>query len=234
MDYPKHEMVFSKIRMLKYHRSVAYDDNRAINLYKNNILLCQSVYPLISVLEVSLRNAIDITLKNHFKSNNWIVEQKKGFMVHPDLTYRDRKLGKNMPDVTFVDKVFRVEHQLKFQKSPTHHNRIVAELSFGFWTKFFDSAPISVLKGAQLSAFKNKPRIPAKEIHNILNDIRVLRNRIAHHEPICFDVTGKFCLKSFNKKYLQIKEVIRWIDSDLRAWTDSIDNVHYHLKAIIP
>jgi len=233
MDYPKHEALFSQIRMLKYYRCVNADTNKAVNIYRSNILLSQSIYPLISILEVGLRNAIDRVLRNHFKSNNWILEQKKGFMIDPALTYKDRATGKYISDTTFTDKIYRVEGKFKFEKTPTLHNRIVAELSLGFWTKFFDTAPIKVLKGVQLNAFNNSPGIPAKDIYSTLNDIRALRNRISHHEPVCFDRNGNFCIKSFHKKYLQTKEAIRWIDSDLANWSEGLDNVNHHLKAII-
>lgn len=68
------------------------------------------------------------------------------------------------------------------------HDRLVAELSFGFWTYMF--APIQFRVGGQglHRIYTNRPRGTSQsKIFNELDEVRNLRNRIAHHEPLCFD-----------------------------------------------
>lgn len=196
---------------------------RATALYRHNICMSQALYPLISILEVSLRNAIDVRMRIHFNSSNWILAQKKDFFIDPNLTYFDKRDQKTKPDTFFSDKIFAVETRMKMANAMVIHNKVIADLSLHFWTKFFDEKPVKVLKGVQMSVFKNNPGLKAKEIHALLNEIRHIRNRISHSEPICFNKHGQLCLKYALQKYRQVIEVIRWIDSDLLQWTSGFD-----------
>ena len=47
------------------------DFGKAYRLYKANIELSEAFYPILSVLEISLRNAVHETLKNHFQDEYW-------------------------------------------------------------------------------------------------------------------------------------------------------------------
>jgi hypothetical protein len=47
------------------------DFDKSYRLYKLNIELSEAFYPILSVLEVSLRNSVDETLKLHFKDPYW-------------------------------------------------------------------------------------------------------------------------------------------------------------------
>ena len=47
------------------------DFDKAYRLYKVNIELSEAFYPILSVLEVSLRNAVNETLKLHFNDPYW-------------------------------------------------------------------------------------------------------------------------------------------------------------------
>ncbi|HKK10317.1 MAG TPA: hypothetical protein VJ939_05740 [Bacteroidales bacterium] len=53
------EKVFSYDRLAPYLRKHNNDFNKAIAHYKANIEISESFYPLLSVLEVGLRNQMD-------------------------------------------------------------------------------------------------------------------------------------------------------------------------------
>jgi hypothetical protein len=89
MDLPKHELLFSRIRLSRYLTACGGDPNKAVSLYKYNIQASQALYPLISVLEIALRNGIDRELVKHFKDNDWLIKQRNQFANHPDMTYKD-------------------------------------------------------------------------------------------------------------------------------------------------
>lgn len=59
MDIKKHESFFSKERLVRYISACNGNIAKALKLYKYNIQACQTLYPVISVLEVFLRNSID-------------------------------------------------------------------------------------------------------------------------------------------------------------------------------
>jgi len=67
MDYSKHEYFFSGIRLARYKSACGGDKDKAVKLYKANLQLSQALYPLISILEVALRNGIDRQLSVYFE-----------------------------------------------------------------------------------------------------------------------------------------------------------------------
>ena len=65
---------------------------------------------------------------------------------------------------------------------------MVASFSFGFWTYLFTRRNYRIGGKTLLQIFPNKRRgLRQIDIYNDLTAIREFRNRIAHHEPICFD-----------------------------------------------
>jgi len=82
-----------------------------------------------------------------------------------------------------------------------------------------------LLKGSPIKIFSGLPTgIGRKDIHNMLEDIRIFRNRINHNEPICFNGnTLDFitCESIHNSIY----QLFKWIDPELIDWISDIDNV---------
>ena len=67
-------------------------------------------------------------------------------------------------------------------------DKMVATFSFGFWTYLFSRRNYRIGGKTLLQIFPyRKKGVKAIEIYNELNSIREFRNRVAHHEPICFD-----------------------------------------------
>ena len=222
MNFPKHELLFSKARMNRYLSACERDPDKSLLLYKCNIQASQALYPLISILEVALRNGIDRELSKHFGNNDWLIANRGVFANHPDLVYKDSK-GNILPDYFFMDRLKKAEDKLIVRKISITHGKLLSELTFGFWVKFFDRSPIKILKGIPLQAFLNKPHIKLGAVHSHLNSIVILRNRISHNEPICFNVNGKLCLKTISEYERKIMEALEWIDTDLKNWGEKIN-----------
>lgn len=66
MEKEMFEKYFSKQRLQRYLVGCDYDYERAIRLYKENILVSQSLHPLIGIVEVVMRNRIHEVIKEHF------------------------------------------------------------------------------------------------------------------------------------------------------------------------
>lgn len=199
-----------------------YDPAKAIKLYKYNIQACQALYPLISVLEVALRNALDRQLTAFFKAPRWLLNRRNDFANHPGMTRKDVN-GNVVYDHFFADKLQKAGNKVKYRGVPVTHGKLLAELTFGFWVKFFDSGAIKVLKGVPLQAFRNKPSIKLALVHSHLNFIVTLRNPIAHNEPVCFDKAGNLCLPMLVNYESDITAALGWIDSDLQAWAEKMN-----------
>lgn len=63
------------------------------------------------------------------------------------------------------------------------HGKVVAELSFGFWWSLLaDEYNRTLWEPCLRHAFDG--RVRRRRLHRELDELRRLRNRIAHHEPI--------------------------------------------------
>lgn len=64
-------------------------------------------------------------------------------------------------------------------------------------------------------------------LFNELDNINKLRNRIAHHEPICFQrSTDVVDLTYVTQQYNRIKTLFSWMDIDFKALVYGLDQVN--------
>ena len=108
---------------------------------------------------------------------------------------------------------------------PLEAPRIVAELTFGFWTSLLNSYYEQKLwPWMLLTAFPCMPR-HIRTRHTLsrrLNEIRELRNRVFHHERISNDV-------NLPQRHAAIVEAVGWIStecSQLLQCADRFQEVH--------
>ena len=94
-----------------YLARTSNDFDKAYQLYKSNIELSEAFYPILSVLEVSLRNAVNETLKLYFNDAYWF---------------------KNSLPVEFLPFVSEATQKLTAQRKNITADPIIAELNFGF------------------------------------------------------------------------------------------------------
>jgi len=65
-----------------------------------------------------------------------------------------------------------------------------------------------------------------------LTSIKKIRNRIAHHEPICFEMPLFISTAYATMKYQQIIEVFQWMGIDANAFLYGIDDFQQEKKYI--
>jgi len=180
-------------RLSTYEKLSSGDREKAIGLYLWNIALSEALYGPIQTLEVVVRNSLHNCLATTF-GTNW----------YESITYC---LAGHLKE-----KITDAKRSLSNQNKPPSPSRIIAELSFGFWIGILTRRYETVLWRPYLSkAFHNAPtsftRIHA---HDALDQIRKLRNRIAHHEPIL--------AKSLDKQHELILNIIAWISPGASVW----------------
>jgi hypothetical protein len=197
-------------------------------MYKQNLLVAQSIHPVIGVFEVVLRNSIYNAISNYFQDENWIVNQKEGFMSDKALVFRNNPSKISKRNDFLKREVLKAEQKLKlkYSNAPSmsiNAGNIIAEQSFGFWTNFFEPHHYKILKGKPIQIFRDLPQgMGRKEILNKLNAIRQFRNRINHNEPICF-VDNKFSYLEIQTIHQSIYELLKYIDERLIDFVESID-----------
>ena len=176
MKYSEYERAFSPARLTKYLKACGGDTASALTLYRHNIKLCQKCYGVLNIFEIVLRNAIDEHFIGYFSDQDWIRHQlAPGGMLehHP----QRQSVLKTIADLDAAGKYT--------------NNRVVSSVTFGFWTYLFNRVPFRLGGQSILQLFPGRTKgLGQRAIYNELQDIKAFRNRIAHHEAICFDSTG--------------------------------------------
>lgn len=176
MTYQEYEKAFSQARLNKYLIACKGNSIAALTLYRHNIKLCQKFYGVLNVFEVILRNAINEHYKAYFSDPDWIRNQLvPGGMLE------------NHPQRQTVQVIINnLDNVGKYT-----NDRVVSSVSFGFWTHLFSRYPFVLGGQTLLKIFPARAKgLGQRTVYNELRAIKGFRNRIAHHEPICFDAVG--------------------------------------------
>lgn len=181
----------------------------AVENYLWNVALCSALYPVLHVLEVGLRNSLDRAISakypvtDYVRVNSWL-DRYPAVIADEDKPM----VGKAMA-------------RLEDRGEALEHGKLVAELSFGFWTALFD---VRYERGQILWPKLLRPVFPhmprgirkRKEVSPRLNRLRHLRNRVFHYEPI-------WHWRDLMDQHDEAVKVISWIDPALRSTLDRIN-----------
>jgi hypothetical protein len=155
------------------YRAVAGDDlEQAIRRYERNTEVSAAFWAVLSDLEILVRNAMHEKLSAWsiamYGQADWYVDQGKVFTAQTasDIDTARRHAAANG----------RAESA----------GRIVAELPLGFWRYLLSSRyERSLWLPCLRDAFPGiRGRGMRRDVHDAMRDLHLLRNRIAHHEPI--------------------------------------------------
>jgi len=172
------------------YRRLAGSDKPAWDLYAANVALSSAFYAPLQTLEVTLRNSVDREMSH--RHPGWLTGTA---VLHgPEL----RQLS---------DACERLTRQGKAHD----HGRLVAELSFGFWTSLFANSYDTDLWRTALHRTLY-PRQQRAALHDMLDRLRTLRNRIAHHEPII--------QRRLLEDHQRILDLLSWLDPAVAGWVD--------------
>lgn len=179
----------------------AAPDLQLFGRYAWNIALCESLYPSVQMLEVALRNTIHQAATQHFKRTDWF--DTPGVLQQ----FHER------------DAVTKAKAALTLHNKPLDAHRIVAELTFGFWTSLLDRRYEQILWPPLLKdAFPYMPRKhrTRANLSKRFHTMRQLRNRIFHHEPIAH-------WRDLARQHGEIVEAIAWIAPAAKDLVQAID-----------
>jgi len=183
--------------------SFKVDDNDTVDTliqrYKTNLRISQALYPELSTLEVTLRNAIDTMLKTCI-SETWLEDEIKQKRILTD--HEHAKLITAYNDI-----------KKEYKGSDFSIGKVIANLNFGFWTNMCSKWYCSNIwnkgccfKGVFVNYPSNVNQIGV--IATKLRSIRYLRNRIFHYEPIFKQPQNTL------RMYNEIMEIISYLPSD--------------------
>ena len=206
--------------MERYLTACSKDTRKAMTLYRYNLQISQEMFTIVSCFEVALRNAIDQKL-----TENLGAEWLKGSITGNGV-FTQPILRKTHDIIAFAF------HKLQQTKSYSHH-KLLAEMEFGIWKYMFSPIQYRVTGQNLLSIFPNKPRSSRNlqynqtYIFNELDKVNSLRNRIAHHETICFaSNTSAIDTSYVINIYTKIKTLFSWMDIDSNSLLYGLDHIN--------
>lgn len=216
----------SQKRMKRYVTACNGDTRKAMTLYRYNLQISQEMFTIISCFEVALRNAIDNCLKNTF-GPSWLKDSisPNGFLTNKN-TIKTYEIITHAYNKLVRDGIYS-------------HDKLLSGLEFGIWKYMYSPVQFRATKQVLLQIFPNKLRstpelhINQTYIFNELDKINTLRNRIAHHEPICFP-TGESTIYTayIINEYHKIQTLFSWMGIDSRAMLYGLDHVLLVCKRI--
>ncbi|MBG6187072.1 Abi family protein [Flavobacterium sp. CAN_S2] len=221
MEYNKLEYYLSQPRLNRFLLASGDSKTKAQKLYRANLRVAQSFYPVLNLFEIFLRNIFNYHVSAHFTNPNWIITEKNGFMNDQSLQ-ASRFFLKNS--------ILNAERTIRRKGGLVTAGKVVAEQSFGFWTSLFDTHHYRLIGGIVIHSFSNKPaEINRSAISQKLNRIREFRNRVYHNEPICFNGNVIDFTYAENIKN-EIYEILYWIDADLIDYVEYFDAIDYKIS----
>lgn len=201
-DLEKYSTNISVERLKSFIRNENDTIEDVLSRYIDNIQISQSLYPELSILEITLRNSIDSMLKINF-SENWLEEEVK---FNKFLMEKDYKV--------LLDTYNSTREECNNSSKEFTSGKVIANLNFGFWTSLCSKNYSLILwhkKKCFRSVFVNYPS-KKQEISKIarhLYEIRRIRNRVFHYEQIFKYPTNTL------KVYGRIKEFLSYLpDND--------------------
>jgi hypothetical protein len=166
----------------------------AVRLYERNTSLSEALYGLLQGLEISLRNSMHRALSAGLAREDW----------YDAVTWRPAQ----------QEQIDNAKDSLQKKAKPVTPGRMVAELTFGFWVGLTGPKySVELWEKHLYKAFPNG-KLGRKQLNKRLESIRLLRNRVAHHEPILS--------RDLQKDVDRILETIGWICPDTRQWIEQI------------
>lgn len=218
MTFTDYQSAFSEPRLGAYLNACSGDQNRTIKAYKANLRMTQSFLGVLNVFEVTLRNEIDAHYKSRF-GNNWILSQSSvgGF-------FRMKGCEKSLKNVKTT-----IKEKFTDKNKVFNHNDAICHLGFGFWSHLFASKEYRAAGNTLLQILPQRPHgVSQGKIYKMLSDINHIRNRIAHHESICFrhlpNQTRILSNSYAMYDYWLIVDLMKWMKYDITILLNDTHN----------
>ncbi|MDQ3604982.1 MAG: hypothetical protein M3418_02150 [Gemmatimonadota bacterium] len=185
------ESALSPARLERFRLSASEPKWEALARYAWNVSICEAFYPLLHHLEVVLRNsanrlgAASYPYRRTSHIDSWLDADPSP--LHPKYGVKDVEKAKV--------KLFGRERTTGALIPPSRRfaeGDLVAALDFEFWTGLFNTyyrgrnqRNRGLWPHGLATVFPYAPTPPTlSQASSMLNDVRHLRNRIFHHEPI--------------------------------------------------
>lgn len=219
MKFIDFQNIVSSQRLQRYLDACDGDYVKTLDLYQANVRVSLEMFAVVGAFEIALRNAIDKIMTSSYGAN-WL---------------RDAVLPGGLFDVPQCRdhaQIIRCAYNKLYDKHIYTHSHLLAKMEFGIWKYMFSSPQYRATGRILLQIFPNKPTSSRRAqynnttVFNELDHVNSLRNRIAHHEPICFP-TGK---SEITDNYIQwiyakIVTLFNWMGIDASHYLANVSQL---------
>lgn len=177
----------------------------AVALYEWNLAMSAALFESLGAAEVILRNAFNRELALRHR-------QRGGSGPWYGGTWIDTK---GQRDIAIAR-----DRATGWGRTPELEGKVIAELSFGFWrylvAKRYQTTAWPALQNA-FPLYPDGSSTPRVEIEDRMQRIHVLRNRIAHHEPIF--------RRNVGHDYADMLTLVGWVSREASDWIEELSRV---------
>lgn len=249
MNYSDLTDLLSNARLVRYLAATNQDQAKAIDLYHFNIVLSQQMFGLISLFEIILRNKINNLMITTTNDKDWLLNSIQP--KNPTLTLNYQGCFLQHQTQQSANLIFAA--LMGLGQNNYHADKLVAELGFGFWRYLFMSGknaqyeatgkvllrvfpkkpksyPLTDTSGNPVLDKKGKPvhfHYDNKWVFDELSKINKFRNRLAHHEPICFDKTGTKSTQYVRETHQNILNLMAYMDIDTAQLFHKFNHINH-------
>lgn len=189
-------------------KAYGYESNDILlEKYIYNLKVSESLYPALSLLEVTLRNKICYAIESLI-CKDWLINELNQQNLLFDKEYK---------------KLIETADKIEKDGKKVTNDRLISELTFGFWIhlctksykpKFWDKKGFIELVFPNYTISSNLRNISL--IQKDLRDVLKLRNRISHHEII---INGN---RTPEESYKLIQTLLHTLSSGMHALLEDI------------
>lgn len=190
----------SNPRLATYGLGASANDIEAVAKHGRNVVLSEAMYPILHMLEVVMRNSIHGAFRQHFQADDW---------------YDQGWLNRGHEAL-----VANAKAELVKRGRIISPDRVIPELRFGFWCGMFSGA-YEVKHGPWPALLPSVlPRVPKSwrtcaRVRRRVEEARLIRNRVFHHEPIAH-------LPDLIDRHRRFVELLGWFSPDARQHVEHL------------
>ena len=225
----KLEQFFSHERLANYMSICGGNRDTALRLYNWNVDMSEAFYIPLQTLEITFRNSVQANLTEKF-GEKWFENEELGLDDYATSKITDSLKGRKSINQLLEKQVIS---EIPFD---------VTKFSFGFWVSLIGSGGLWTLKSKQNGdssaklerateslkvkanyemtlwrpalryAFPHVNVLNRRDAHSQFNEMKILRNRVAHYEPI-----HTRNLKRDNETILRLLD---WMSPEAYQWCE--------------
>lgn len=226
MKYADFEGLMSVPRMGRYLAACGQNKRKTMTLYRANIRLTHELFSIICLFEIVLRNKIDAHYRAIYApaagNEEWLryAIMPGNFYTAPSCINSYKSISNAINELT--------------RKGLYSHDKLVSGLGFGFWRYQFGSKEFQAAGSTLHTIFPNRPLGTNHTVlFNKLKLINDIRNRVAHHEPICFTPAGNAISTAYvTQHYQEIVDLLNWLNINAADLFYGVDGIQKEIDFI--